>query len=156
MTEATATGSGPVFRLIYRSRSLVSSAQRRAVLGEIFATARRNNRTLGVTGALMISEDGFVQALEGDETVVRDLYATISGDGRHHHVSVLEEGPAERRAFGRWAMAQVSTDSDADIRLRSNAAKGVLVALPGRDQPATAEQETILASMRASLALDHA
>lgn len=156
MTDTTATAadqSGPVFRLIYRSQSLIAADERKSVLGEIFTTARRNNRRLGVTGALVISGDSFVQALEGDEDVVRRLYATISQDSRHEQLSILEEQEIQTRTFGRWAMAKVATDGGADIRLLSNASKGVIVDAPGRDI-VTPEQEAVLASMRSSLALD--
>ncbi|WP_051222767.1 BLUF domain-containing protein [Conexibacter woesei] len=142
-----------MLQLIYRSHSLISSGQRRTGLGEIFATARLNNRRLDVTGALMISDGAFVQVLEGDDGVVRELYATISGDPRHQNVTLLDERPIDDRAFGRWAMAQVGADGSADIRLMSNTAKGVIVSVRGDEPPATAEQETVLAFMRESLAL---
>jgi hypothetical protein len=57
------------------------------------------------------------------------------------------------RAFGRSAMAQVGADGAADIRLMSNTAKGVIVSVRGDETPATAEQESVLAFMRESLAL---
>jgi hypothetical protein len=158
MDESTgaAGGARAVFRLVYRSHSVIPAESRRAGLGEIFTTARRNNKALDVTGALMISDDAFVQVLEGDEPAVRGLYATINGDDRHRDVTLLKEETVADRAFGRWAMAKVADDGGSDIRLLSNAAKGVIVALPGADAPATAEQEDLLAFMRESLAHDHA
>ncbi len=144
----------PVFRLVYRSHSLIPEEERKHVLGEIFTTARRNNRRLGVTGALVISGDSFVQALEGDAAVVRELYATIEQDPRHDDVTVLEEQQVEERTFGRWAMARVGTDGRADMRLMSNATRGVIVTAPGIDGAITPQQETVLASMRASIVLD--
>jgi hypothetical protein len=147
--------AGPVFRLIYRSHSLIPSARRRAGWGEIFATARRNNRRLGVTGALMTSEDTFVQTLEGEEDAVRDLYATIGRDDRHHDVTLLREEVVDDRTFGRWSMARVSGDGGADIRLLSNAVKGVIVEV-GEGGDATADQEDVLSFMRSSLDFHHA
>jgi hypothetical protein len=41
MTEAAAGNSGPVFRLIYRSRSRIGAAERKHQLGEISCAARR-------------------------------------------------------------------------------------------------------------------
>ncbi len=143
-----------VFRLIYRSHSLIAPDQRRTELGAIFTTARQTNRRLGITGALMISEDAFVQTLEGEESAVRELYASIAQDPRHDHVTILEEQTAVERTFGRWAMAKVSEDDGPDIRLLSNARKGVIVLAPGQDQTVTAAQETVLALMRKSLAMD--
>lgn len=145
-----------MFRLVYRSRSAIPADERKPGLGEIFATARRNNRHLDVTGALMISDEAFVQVLEGDEAAVRALYARISADGRHRDVTLLKEEHVDGRTFGRWAMAKVAGDGHPDIRLLSNAEKGVIVALPGADASITDEQEQILAFMRETLALDHA
>src|SRR3954447_26444578 len=120
MDETSGAPSSPprtIFRLLYRSQSLIPDAQRRTGLGEIFATARRNNKRLDVTGALMISDDSFVQVLEGDEATVRGLFATIAEDGRHQHVTLLNAHPVEDRTFGRWAMAHVSADGGSDTRL---------------------------------------
>jgi hypothetical protein len=45
-----------VFCLTYRSRSLIDEDGRATELGAIFTTARRHNRELGITGALMIND----------------------------------------------------------------------------------------------------
>ena len=155
MSEATHTdgdGAEQVFRLIYRSHSLVTPDDRAAVLGDIFTTARRHNRELGISGALIITDEAFVQTLEGDESAVRDLFASISHDPRHDQVVLIEETSA-RRTFGRWAMARVSTEGGPDIRLLSNAGRGGIVAAP-KDPSITPVQETVLASMRDAIALD--
>lgn len=153
MTDAAASESESVFRLIYHSQSLIPSDQRRTELAAIFTTARRTNERLGITGALVISDDAFVQALEGDETAVRELYASITKDTRHDSVRVLEEKMVERRTFGRWAMAKVATDDGPDLRLLSHATKGVIVVVPGKDPSITSEQETVLAYMRDAIGL---
>jgi hypothetical protein len=145
-----ANGTQQVFRLIYASHSSIPSEERSTQLGDIFTTARKNNQRLGVTGALVITEDAFAQTLEGDETVVRGLYDSICADSRHGEVKLLEEDTVPDRTFGRWAMAQVGEDGGADIRLLSNAGKRSIVAA-GVDAHVTAEQETVLARMRASL-----
>ncbi len=143
--------SDPLFRLIYRSHDLVPEPQRATALGELFTTARRNNKRLDITGALMVQGDAFVQALEGDEGAVRALYATISADERHDSVTVLEERAIPARTFGRWAMAEVSDAGRPDLRLVSNARAGVIVGA-GQDPSISPEQEEVLATMRASLA----
>ena len=80
MTETATGDTGPVFRLIYRSHSRIGAAQRKHQLGEIFSAARSSNKALGVTGALLITDDEFVQTLEGPEPVVRKLYTKIYGE----------------------------------------------------------------------------
>lgn len=140
----------PVFRLIYSSHSLVAPEKSGGELGAIFTAARRNNKELGITGALLTSERAFAQTLEGEERAVRDLYQRIEGDPRHERITVLEEGDVEGRVFGRWAMAKVAEGGGPDIRLMSNASRGQIVAA-GPDSHITPEQEHIIRVMRESL-----
>jgi hypothetical protein len=139
-----------VFRLVYRSQSRIDGGESKAALGSIFTTARKNNKRLGITGALVITDDAFAQALEGDEDAVRGLYETIRQDPRHENVTLLEAGTVDDRVFGRWAMAKVAADGGPDIRVMSNASKGSLV-LASPDGHVTPEQETVLAVMRESI-----
>ena len=150
-TPETAADTGPVFRLIYTSHSRIAPDQSTSELGAIFTTARHNNRNLGITGALVVTDDAFVQALEGEESAVRTLlYDGICRDARHERVTVLEEGIVAERTFGRWAMAKVAQDGGPDIRLLSNADRGTIVAA-GADHHVTPEQEQLLTFMRGSL-----
>ena len=144
MTEAAqAPGSGDVFRLIYRSRNLISPDDRKTELGTLFSTARSNNKKQDITGALLVHGDWFAQVLEGDEAPVRALFTQIEQDGRHDNVSVLESGPADR-AFGRWAMARVSAEGEPDIPLIAHR-DGISPAAARGTSP---EQEAVLAIMR--------
>lgn len=61
-----------------------------------------------MTGALLVFGEAFVQALEGEETIVRDLYATIEKDYRHDGVALVEAGAVPERVFAKWSMARVS------------------------------------------------
>ena len=149
MTETAAGDSGPVFRLIYRSRSRVGAAERKHQLGEIFSVARSSNKKLGVTGALLITDDEFVQTLEGAEPVVRELYAKISKDKRHERLELLDSGDVSERVFGRWAMAKVAAEGEPDIPLLTNVDKGGIS--PAQPRPVTGAQETVLDVMRQSL-----
>jgi FAD-dependent sensor of blue light len=149
MTETAAGDSGAVFRLIYRSRSRIGTAERKQQLGEIFSVARSSNKKLGVTGALLITDDQFVQTLEGPEPAVRDLYVKISKDRRHEHIELLESGDSPGRVFGRWAMAKVAADGEPDIPLLANVDKGGIS--PAQPRPATEAQESVLGLMRQSL-----
>jgi len=142
----------PTFRLIYRSHNRIPTERRKAELGSIFSVARSSNKRLDVTGALLTSGDWFVQALEGDESVVRDLFARIGKDSRHERVLELESGPVGDRVFSRWAMARVSDDGEHDIPLLANAAKGGIT--PAAPRPTTPEQDAVLDFMRRSIADD--
>jgi hypothetical protein len=123
--------------------------ERKYQLGEIFSVARSANKGIGVTGALLITDDEFVQALEGPEDLVRGLYAKISGDERHEHVELLQSGDVPGRVFGRWAMARVADDGEADLPLITNVNKGGIS--PAQPRPTTGEQESVLDILRQAL-----
>lgn len=107
MTNAAADpASDGVFRLIYRSRDLISPDRRKVELGQLFSAARSNNKKQNISGALLMSDEAFVQLLEGDEAPVRELFAHIEKDPRHDSVSVLHAGTVGERIFSRWAMAR--------------------------------------------------
>lgn len=100
-----------------------------------------------ITGALLISGDWFVQALEGDETAVRSLYDHISKDRRHERVSVIDAQAVDARVFSRWSMARVSDEEDKpDIPLLMNVNKGGISPAAGR--PTTPDQDAVLDRMR--------
>jgi hypothetical protein len=153
-TESSSDGdvAEPVFRLIYRSHSLINAVSRSSELASIFTSARRNNRGHEITGALLVSNGVFVQALEGAEGGVRELFEVIRADRRHDQVKLVQQTVAPR-TFGRWAMAEVSDDEGPDIRLVSNAKVGEIVAM-GKDPSITPVQEQVLRFMRAAAASD--
>jgi hypothetical protein len=134
-----------VYRLIYRSRSRLPAETRREDLGELFSQARSNNKRSGLTGALLLTDQCFVQALEGDEATVQRLFRRIAADDRHEAVSVIESGDVPRRVFSRWSMARVSADGDPDIPLLASDRHGVAAAA---SRPTTPEQDQLLDRMR--------
>jgi Sensors of blue-light using FAD len=149
MTDAATGDSGPVFRLIYHSRSRILAAERKYQLGQIFSVARSKNKKVGVTGAMLITDDEFVQTLEGPEPVVRELYAEIYRDKRHERVELLVSGDVPERVFGRWAMAKVAADDEPDIPLLTNKDKGGIS--PAQPRPTTEAQDAVLDFMRQAL-----
>lgn len=70
----------------------------------ILTTARAKNQTLDVTGMLLYHERFFVQALEGEEGVVDELFEKIRTDPRHHDVFAVYKQPIEQRTFKNWTM----------------------------------------------------
>jgi hypothetical protein len=137
--------TAPVFRLTYRSRDRIPAADRKKELGALFTQARRNNKDRGITGALLVHGDWFVQVLEGEEDVVRGLYARIERDVRHERVALLDTRTVDQRVFGRWAMARVSEESDErDIPLIAHT-DGIS---PAAGRPTTPEQDDVLDGMR--------
>ena len=69
---------------------------------------RRNNPKLGITGMLCMSDDVFIQVLEGGRDAVGDLYNAIVRDGRHATVRMLVYQEITERRFGQWTMGHVN------------------------------------------------
>jgi hypothetical protein len=132
---------------MYRSRNRIPDAERKQQLGALFTQARANNKGRGVTGALLLLDDWFVQVLEGDEPTVRAVYARIERDPRHERIALLDARPVDERVFARWAMARVSVDGEPDIPLIAHP-DGISRAA-GRGT--TPEQDALLGTMRDAL-----
>ena len=135
-----------VYRLVYRSRSVIPDHERRAELGRLFTAARSHNKKRQITGALLLLDDCFVQTLEGDEDEVQALLARIQADPRHDSLEVLETALVDGRVFGRWSMAKVAGEEDEpDLPLLANL-RGISPAAPRGDS--TPDQEAVLQVMR--------
>jgi hypothetical protein len=91
-------------RCLYASRAAAASA---TMLDDILATSRRNNPQQGITGLLCVSNDIFIQLLEGGRNEVCDLYNAIVRDSRHQHVRLLAYEEIGQRQFGNWTMGRV-------------------------------------------------
>ena len=102
-----------MFSLIY------SSAATQPFDGEelhaLLTVSRERNGARGITGMLLYNDGRFMQALEGDEQTVRDVYARISADERHDGLKVITHGAVEGRSFPEWTMGYRRIDGD-DLR----------------------------------------
>ena len=93
-------------RCLYASRSAAEATA--AILDEILAQSRRNNPAKGITGMLCVSNNVFIQVLEGGRDEVCDLYNAIVRDPRHENVRLLSYEEITERRFGAWTMGQVN------------------------------------------------
>lgn len=93
--------------MLYRVVYLSSALQHFGLvdLDLLLTASRRRNIRDNVTGLLLHDGEHFIQALEGDETVLRHLMRRIEADPRHGGVSYVAAGQIGNRLFGRWAMA---------------------------------------------------
>lgn len=64
-----------------------------------------NNAACGISGALMFTEEHFVQYLEGPTSALRKLLLALRADERHANLRLLFDRPVEERLFGPWALA---------------------------------------------------
>ena len=91
---------------------------------KIVAVSEKNNKSLGITGALCYGPRYFLQCLEGPRKEVNKLYNKIVADPRHTDVTLLSFLEIEERMFTEWDMAYVGADQGTDhILLRFGASK---------------------------------
>lgn len=94
-----------LIRMLYLSRSV--GPQTTTMTSSILATAKQFNAQHGVTGVLCQGQGFFLQVLEGERSVVNQLYGRIALDPRHKDLELLLAEDIEERRFGKWSMAHV-------------------------------------------------
>lgn len=99
-----------VYQIVYTSRATKHLTAEK--LEEILSDARIGNERKRVTGALVSVDDVFLQILEGEETVVRDLLDSIVNDSRHTSVKVIYEAEVDSPAFASWSMAYIAPTTE--------------------------------------------
>ncbi len=97
-------------QLTYASRA--SRAMNIMDMTDILKTARTNNAALGVTGALCLHDDIFLQQLEGEVAVVDALYERITRDPRHRDATVVDMSDIPLRRFDKWSMGLLVEDQE--------------------------------------------
>ncbi|HEX5226716.1 MAG TPA: BLUF domain-containing protein [Bryobacteraceae bacterium] len=99
--------------LVYISsaRKLFSDEELKALLEQ----SREKNSRLEVTGMLLYKDGNFMQALEGPDRAVEELFRTIEQDSRHHGVLELMRNAVGTREFPSWSMGFRNLQ---DVRLR--------------------------------------
>ena len=76
-----------------------------ADLNKLLLGARTRNKALGVSGMLVFHGGTFLQALEGEQHAINEIFASIVSDRRHRDIDVLHRGPGfDQRIFGDWSM----------------------------------------------------
>ncbi|WP_304166979.1 BLUF domain-containing protein [Phenylobacterium aquaticum] len=93
-------------RCLYASRPTPSIQG--AALDKILEQSRKNNPALGITGLLCVSDNLFIQVIEGGRDEVCELFNAIVRDDRHQQVRILSYEEITERRFGGWTMGQVS------------------------------------------------
>ena len=79
-------------------------------LRELLSKARAYNSSVGITGLLLYHKESFFQILEGKESDVTSLFASIERDKRHNRVLLLSKTNTEERNFGAWSMGFIDVD----------------------------------------------
>lgn len=71
---------------------------------DILEISRKCNSEREITGCLLYYEKQFIQIIEGDKQLIKDLFANIEKDIRHENVILLGENKKEKRfsIIGVW------------------------------------------------------
>ena len=66
--------------------------------------AKKFNSENKITGCLLYYKHRFIQILEGEEEIIKELYAKIKQDKKHYNVNLLYINEISERIFPRWSM----------------------------------------------------
>lgn len=69
------------------------------LLRDLFKTTIERNLARDISGYLVFENGYFLQTLEGEESAVADIYASISRDVRHRDLTVLHHGEIAQRYY---------------------------------------------------------
>jgi hypothetical protein len=94
-----------LIRMLYLSRSV--GPQTTTMTSAILASAQSFNAQNGITGVLCQGQGFFIQALEGERSIVNQLYRQIVLDQRHKDLELMLVDDIDKRIFSQWSMAHV-------------------------------------------------
>lgn len=112
-----------MFQLIYTSVITVDVTQDQ--MRQIALESRASNEAANLTGALLVSDRGILQILEGDEETVRAVYNRIKKDSRHMGCEILLARQCKTREFRHMAMGfcKASDDDGYEVKMAIMALK---------------------------------
>ncbi|MEG1028985.1 Sensors of blue-light using FAD [compost metagenome] len=97
-------------QLVYCSRARLPHEQAAAQIADIVHVSAFRNAQVGVTGALALKGEVFVQMLEGSPTALDILMLHLHFDARHDDIVVLARERITSRAFPIWGMIAPQRD----------------------------------------------
>lgn len=100
--------------LTYVSRPTDWTKSREETLEEIRAVSTARNTELNITGLLIATFAYFAHVLEGPESSINMVMASIMADPRHSHIVVLDRTSIALRRFPFWRLAQFERETFAD------------------------------------------
>ena len=97
------------YQMVYYSEAQKEFSEQELI--DLLTLANRHNKAKGITGCLIYANNKFMQILEGEESVVRDLYQRIEKDPRHKNIITLVNMLVNNKMFPDWGMAFKYLDS---------------------------------------------
>tara|TARA_R110002096_G_scaffold42893_11_gene115371 strand:- start:1386 stop:1832 length:447 start_codon:yes stop_codon:yes gene_type:complete len=93
-------------RLVYKSKTSWDVLTNEILL-KLAERCARNNGERNISGLLVLSDETFLQVLEGPDAEVNHLYSRIIRDDLHSEVTLLSYEQIAARSFEDWSMRVV-------------------------------------------------
>ncbi|WP_108801877.1 BLUF domain-containing protein [Aquimarina sp. Aq107] len=90
---------------MWQTISYVSTANRlltNADINELLDFVKVKNNSLNITGILMYSDGNFFQILEGEKTIIKELFKKILLDSMHYDVIKIFDHEMEKPSFSAY------------------------------------------------------
>jgi hypothetical protein len=81
-------------------------------LKDMLKISREKNKASGVTGILLYLDPFFIHVLEGEDTVISQVFDCIKKDPRHHKASPIYKESIQKRHFKNWTMGFEQINSE--------------------------------------------
>lgn len=81
------------------------------IANQIVSFAILNNTKLDITGAMTFDGNDFAQILEGEKSVVLDLFEKIKADPRHDSIRLIKDQKITTRHYSQWAMKHLNSSN---------------------------------------------
>lgn len=107
-TQNSHHGEHVILRLTYVSRYNTDNAN--IEVARILEQAQRNNERNGITGALVINDNYFLQVIEGARPVINNLLKKLIEDKRHFSLQIIECCEIEERRWNKWSMKYLTAN----------------------------------------------
>jgi hypothetical protein len=90
-----------MYTICYVSSARVGITQEE--LTNLFGITEENNSAHNITGILLYESGKFLQVLEGNEVVLKNLFEKIEADSRHNNIFVILNQKCKRKIFENYA-----------------------------------------------------
>lgn len=90
-----------MYTICYVSSARVGITQEE--LTKLFGITEENNSAHNITGILLYESGKFLQVLEGNEVVLKNLFEKIEADSRHNNIFVILNQKCKRKIFEKYA-----------------------------------------------------
>ena len=95
-------GEHIILRLTYISR--YNNDNENGEVTRILAQAQKNNEYNGITGALVVNHNYFLQSIDGSRPTINALLRKLVKDSRHSSLQIIECREVEERRLNKWSM----------------------------------------------------